>query len=117
MLEVQRDRTWHDIISFDESWFYLRKDYEFMWLRRVDKVPEKERDTIQSKKFMLTIVWNPRGFHLIKVLEKGRKFNASYYRVSHIRWNTARHETGCAACPGDEQGKAAPGRLAAVKTR
>jgi hypothetical protein len=28
---------------------------------------------------MLTIVWNLRGFHLIKVLEKGRKFNAGYY--------------------------------------
>jgi hypothetical protein len=27
---------------------------------------------------MLTIVWNPRGFHLIKVLEKGRKLNAGY---------------------------------------
>jgi hypothetical protein len=27
---------------------------------------------------MLTIVWNPRGFHLIKVLENGRKFNAGY---------------------------------------
>jgi histone-lysine N-methyltransferase SETMAR len=28
---------------------------------------------------MLTIIWNPCGFHLIKVLEKGRKFNAGYY--------------------------------------
>jgi hypothetical protein len=28
---------------------------------------------------MLAIVWNPRGFHLFKVLEKGRKFNAGYY--------------------------------------
>jgi hypothetical protein len=28
---------------------------------------------------MLTIIWNPRGFHLIKVLEEGRKFNACYY--------------------------------------
>jgi hypothetical protein len=28
---------------------------------------------------MLTIVWNPRGFHFIKVLEKGRKFTAGYY--------------------------------------
>jgi hypothetical protein len=25
---------------------------------------------------MLTIIWNPRRFHLIKVLEKDRKFNA-----------------------------------------
>jgi hypothetical protein len=28
---------------------------------------------------MLMIVWNPRGFRLIKVLEKGRKFNSGYY--------------------------------------
>jgi histone-lysine N-methyltransferase SETMAR len=28
---------------------------------------------------MLTIVWNPRGFHLIKVVEKDRKFNVGYY--------------------------------------
>jgi hypothetical protein len=28
--------------------------------------------------FMLTIDWNPRGFHLVKVLEKGGKFNAGY---------------------------------------
>jgi hypothetical protein len=28
---------------------------------------------------MLTIVWNPRGFHLINVLQKGRKFNGGYY--------------------------------------
>jgi histone-lysine N-methyltransferase SETMAR len=28
---------------------------------------------------MLTIVWNPREFHLIKVLEKGRTLNAGYY--------------------------------------
>jgi histone-lysine N-methyltransferase SETMAR len=40
----------------------------------------KENDTqFNRKKFMLMIVWNPRGFHLIKLLEKGRKFNAGYY--------------------------------------
>jgi hypothetical protein len=31
------------------------------------------------EKFMLTIVWNPRWFHLINVLEKDRKFNVGYY--------------------------------------
>jgi hypothetical protein len=28
---------------------------------------------------MLTIVWNSRGFHLINVLENGRKFNAMHH--------------------------------------
>jgi hypothetical protein len=79
MLEVQRDRARHDIVTLDESWLYLSADYEFVWLPRDEKVPERDENTIQSKKFMFTIVWNLRGFHLIKVLEKGRKFNACYY--------------------------------------
>jgi hypothetical protein len=28
---------------------------------------------------MFTIVWNLRGFHLVKVLENDRKFNTGYY--------------------------------------
>jgi histone-lysine N-methyltransferase SETMAR len=28
---------------------------------------------------MFMIVWNSRGFHLIKILENGRKFNAGYH--------------------------------------
>jgi hypothetical protein len=34
---------------------------------------------------MPTIVWNPHGFHLIKVLEKGLKFNAGYYIAEILR--------------------------------
>jgi hypothetical protein len=56
-------------------------DYEFVWLPRDEKFPGREQHTIQSKNFMLTIVWNLRRFHLTKVLEKGHKFNAGYYIV------------------------------------
>jgi histone-lysine N-methyltransferase SETMAR len=28
---------------------------------------------------MITIIWNPSGFHLIELPSKGFKFNASYY--------------------------------------
>jgi hypothetical protein len=45
----------------------------------------RKRTTPNSiEKFMLTIVWNLRGFHLIKVLAKGRKFNAGYYTVETL---------------------------------
>jgi hypothetical protein len=30
ILEVQRNRAWHDIVILDESWFYLSTDYEFV---------------------------------------------------------------------------------------
>jgi hypothetical protein len=57
----------------------MSTDSEFIWLPRDEKVPEPERHTIPSKRFMLTILWNLRWFYFIKVLEKGRKFNCPYY--------------------------------------
>jgi histone-lysine N-methyltransferase SETMAR len=81
MLEVQHDRAWRDIVTLDESWFDLMTDHEFIGLSQGERVPKRERDTIYSKKFMLTIVWNPRCFPLINVLEKGRKFNAVHYVI------------------------------------
>jgi hypothetical protein len=83
MLERQKQRSWHDIVTLDESWFYLNlnTDHELMWLQPDGEIPKRERRTIQSEKVMLTIVWNPSGFHLINVLPKGFKFkfNASFY--------------------------------------
>jgi hypothetical protein len=68
-------------VTLDESWFYfnLNTDHELIWLQPDGEIPERERRTIQSKKVMLTIVWNPSGCHLINVLPKGFKFNASFY--------------------------------------
>jgi hypothetical protein len=84
MLEVQRNRAWQDISTVDEPRSYLSTDYEFIWLPRDEKFP-KENDTQFNRKVMLTIDWNPRGVHLTKVLEKGRKFNAGYYVAWAIR--------------------------------
>jgi hypothetical protein len=41
MLQIQRNRAWHDIVTIDESWFYLSTDYEFIWLPRDEKFPNK----------------------------------------------------------------------------
>jgi histone-lysine N-methyltransferase SETMAR len=77
MLERQERRSWHDIVTLDESWFYLHTDHELIWAQPDPKIPERERHTLQSQKVMLTIVWNPGGFRSINILPKGFRFNAS----------------------------------------
>jgi hypothetical protein len=64
----------------DESWFYCNREDELIWLPPGEKVPERPPVTLQSKKSMVTFIWNPRGFHLIDVLPSGCKFNSSYHR-------------------------------------
>jgi hypothetical protein len=48
---------------------------------------------IQSEKVMLTIVWNPPGFHLIGFLSRRAKFNSSHYVTNVLSPLTICHET------------------------
>jgi hypothetical protein len=81
VLERQEARSWHDIVTLDESSFYLNTDPELSSPRPEEEIPGRERQTVQSQNVMLTIVWNPSGFHVIRVLPKGFKFNATYYTI------------------------------------
>jgi hypothetical protein len=78
-LQGQHDCAWHNIVTLDESWFYYAITHEWTWPPTDEKVPERQRQAVQSKKLSFTIVWNPNGFDLIDFLPNGSKFNASYY--------------------------------------
>jgi hypothetical protein len=78
MLHQEETRDWHNIITLDESWFYLCRDHELIWLAPGEMVPERERHMIQSPKSMITVAWNTSGFHVLAALPKGAKFHASY---------------------------------------
>jgi hypothetical protein len=39
-------------------------EHDLMWTAPGEIVVDRERHTVQSPKFMLTIVWNPIGFHV-----------------------------------------------------
>jgi hypothetical protein len=78
-LEVQRGRAWHDIVTLDQSWFYLSTDHEFVWLPRDEKVPERERHTIQSKKIHTHDLSESARVPFDQGSRKRCKFDSGYY--------------------------------------
>jgi hypothetical protein len=80
VLSVQSTRQWHDIVTLDESWIYLFSVHDLMWTAPGEMIVDRERYTLQSPKFMLTVVWNPIGFHVLKAIPKERKFKAKYFK-------------------------------------
>jgi hypothetical protein len=78
-------RQWQNIVTLDESWIYLDCEHDLIWMDPGEIVPDRERQTVQSPKLMLTIVWNPSGFHIVKALPKGWKFSAQYYTNNILR--------------------------------
>jgi hypothetical protein len=79
VLSVQSTRQWHDVVTLDELWIYLFSEHDLMWTAPGEIVVDREQHTVQSPKFMLTVVWNPIGFHVLKTLLKGRKSNTQHY--------------------------------------
>jgi hypothetical protein len=47
-----------------------------MWTGPGEIVVDRERRTVQSPKFMVTVMWIPIGFHVLKALTKVRIFKA-----------------------------------------
>jgi histone-lysine N-methyltransferase SETMAR len=78
VLSVQSTRQWHDIVILEESWIYLFSEHDLMWTAPGEIVIDREWHTVHSPKFILPVVWSPIGFHILKTLPKGRKFNAQY---------------------------------------
>jgi hypothetical protein len=78
MLEVQRDRAWHDIVALDEFWFYLSMDYEFVWLPQDEKFP-KENDAQFNRKIHAHDRLESARVPFDQGSQKSRKFNAGYY--------------------------------------
>jgi hypothetical protein len=66
-------------MTLDESWFYLWTKHEIVWLQAGQQPPDRVKHMIGDRKMMVTIVWNPHGFHFVDGLPKGQKFNANYY--------------------------------------
>jgi hypothetical protein len=56
VLSVQSTRQWHKIVTLDESWICLFSERNLMWTAPGGIVVDRERHTVQSLKFMLTVV-------------------------------------------------------------
>jgi hypothetical protein len=102
VFSVQGARQWHDMVALDDSWFSLRSEHDPVWTAPGEIVPYREQYAIRSPEFMVTLVWNPSGFHVVKALPKCSKFNAQYYAnnvlVTISDWRTLSGKTQEACC-------------------
>jgi hypothetical protein len=57
LLQVVSVRSTH-------QWIYLFSEHDLMWTAPGENVVDREQHTVQSPKLMLTVVWNPIGFHV-----------------------------------------------------
>jgi hypothetical protein len=77
--QIQERNQWHNVLTGDENWFCFECLRDRLWVSS----PENARDfpgrTVASKKHMLTVSWNPDGFHVVMILPRGTSFNTTWF--------------------------------------
>jgi hypothetical protein len=83
LLGSVQHQGWKYLVTLDEAWFYFSNQHEQIWFPDQEYPPTIQQQTISSPKTMLTVVWNPHGFHLVSFLPKGQKWTSQCY-IDHI---------------------------------
>jgi histone-lysine N-methyltransferase SETMAR len=78
LLRKHQTMKWRHLVTGDESWFFLEYMPNGMWASSPSSVEVSEKPSIITKKFMITIFWNPHGFHVVEALKEGESFNDKY---------------------------------------
>jgi hypothetical protein len=84
MREVLQKNLCGKVVTRDESWFYLEMGNSAQWSACHDDVATKTKPTIGTPTFMLTAMWEMKGFHVADLMTSENQFNSQYF-VDHIR--------------------------------
>jgi hypothetical protein len=83
MLEALQKNNFRTVVTGDESWFDLETGHSAQWSLCRDDVATKTKPTINTPKFMLTVMWAVKGFHVVDLMTSQNQFNSQYF-VEHI---------------------------------
>jgi hypothetical protein len=78
VLRLAKYHAWKYILTLDEAWFYFSNHLDRIWFPHYELPPSFPRQMIASQKSMITVVWNPHGFHMIQSLSKAIKWTGRY---------------------------------------
>jgi hypothetical protein len=79
MLEARQKNSLRKVVTGDESWFYLETGHSAQWSVCRDDVASKTKPTISTPKFMLTLMWRIKGFHVADLTTSQNQFNSQYF--------------------------------------
>jgi hypothetical protein len=79
VLKAQERIHFRDVITGDESWFYIQQKRPRMWVLTADNLPEIPKTTIATQKVMLTVFFGINGVVLTNWMIPPNSLNASYF--------------------------------------
>jgi hypothetical protein len=79
LLERMETSNFRNIVTGDESRFTLELHQSAKWSASREDVPQRVRQQIGTRRFMLTVIWGVDGFHVVDLMTSQRSFDSQYF--------------------------------------
>jgi histone-lysine N-methyltransferase SETMAR len=79
LLERMDRCNFRKIVTGDESWFNFELKQSAKWSTSREDVPQRIRQQIGMRQFMLRVIWGMDGFHVVDLMISQRSFDFQYF--------------------------------------
>jgi hypothetical protein len=79
ILKPHEKNEFQRFVTAGESWFTLEFRHSTKWSVSRDDIPQKVKQQIGTRKFVLTVVWGIDGFYVIELTTKQHNYIAQYF--------------------------------------
>jgi transposase len=78
-VEQNEATRFQDVITGDESWFFLYYPRDSMWAPSRDDLPDRIKQKIDTEKCLISVLWSVRGIHSLVDVPKGTTYNTDFF--------------------------------------
>jgi transposase len=79
LLQAEAEEEFAHVITGDESWFFLHYSHDSMWAESADQLPVRVKQTIDTEKCLISILWSVNGIHSLLDIPKGESYNSAFF--------------------------------------
>jgi transposase len=79
VLESDPRNSFQNVITGDESWFFLYYPRFSIWAQSRDEVPERMSQKIDSEKCLISALWSVNGIHRLEDVPKGTSYDSAFF--------------------------------------
>jgi hypothetical protein len=79
VLESDRRNSFQNVITGDESWFFLCYLRDSIWAQSRDEVSERISQKIDSEKCLISVFWCVNGIHSLADMPKGSIYDSVFF--------------------------------------
>jgi hypothetical protein len=79
ILLQEQEKNLTDIMTGDESWFFLQYRHDSAWAGCRDELPVRIKPEIDAEKCLIYVIWSGNGIYSLADVPKGESYDSAFF--------------------------------------